>query len=167
MPRRFSFVFYLAIAFLVVSAIAYFIHYLIFRDVHHIFIYMIGDLAFVPLEVLLVVLIIERVLVRREKQAKLQKLNMVVGAFFTEVGVGFFVASLSACFSFFFRSKLNLFFLRLTLRAFLADLVTGIYLFLYKLGLGYNTSKARIIQSAIRQPAEEKYNSFSIIICFF
>ena len=86
MLRRFCFVFYLAIAFLVVSAIAYFIHYLIFRDVHHIFIYMVGDLAFLPLEVLLVVLIIERVLARREKQAKLQKLNMVVGAFFTEVG---------------------------------------------------------------------------------
>jgi hypothetical protein len=45
MPRRFSFVVYLAIVFLVVSAITYFIHYL-----------------------------------------KLQKLNMVVGAFFTEVG---------------------------------------------------------------------------------
>ena len=86
MTRRFSFVFYLAIAFVVVSAIAYFIHYLIFRDVHHIFIYMVGDLAFLPLEVLLVVLIIERVLARREKQAKLQKLNMVVGAFFSEVG---------------------------------------------------------------------------------
>jgi len=86
MLRRFSFIFYLAIAFLVVSAIAYFIHYLIFRDVYHIFIYMIGDLAFLPLEVLLVVLIIERVLARREKRAKLQKLNMVVGAFFTQVG---------------------------------------------------------------------------------
>jgi len=86
MLRRFSFVFYLAIAFLAVSAIAYFIHYLIFRDVHHIFIYMVGDLAFLPLEVLLVVLIIERVLARREKQTKLQKLNMVVGVFFTEVG---------------------------------------------------------------------------------
>ena len=86
MPRRFSFVFYLAIVFLVVSAITYFIHYLIFRDIHHIFIYMVGDLAFIPLEVLLVVIIIERLLARRDKQAKLQKLNMVVGAFFTEVG---------------------------------------------------------------------------------
>ncbi|MFC2006210.1 hypothetical protein ACFLVG_04575 [Chloroflexota bacterium] len=61
-------------------------HYLIFRDVHHIFIYMIGDLAFLPLEVILVVLIIERVLAHRENRAKLQKLNMVVGAFFSEVG---------------------------------------------------------------------------------
>jgi hypothetical protein len=86
MPRRFSFVFYLAIAFLVVSAITYFIHYLIFRDIHHIFIYMVSDLAFIPLEVLLVVIVIERLLARRDKKAKLQKLNMVVGAFFTEVG---------------------------------------------------------------------------------
>ncbi len=86
MPRRFSFVVYLAIVFLVVSAITYFIHYLIFRDIYHIFIYMVSDLAFIPLEVLLVVIIIERLLTRRDKQAKLQKLNMVVGAFFTEVG---------------------------------------------------------------------------------
>jgi hypothetical protein len=47
---------------------------------------MVSDLAFIPLEVLLVVIVIERLLARRDKQAKLQKLNMVVGAFFTEVG---------------------------------------------------------------------------------
>ena len=86
MFRRYSFLIYLALAFLALSGIFYFVHYLIFRDVHHIFIYMVGDLAFLPLEVLLVVVIIERVLARREKQAKLQKLNMVVGAFFTEAG---------------------------------------------------------------------------------
>jgi hypothetical protein len=86
MTRRLSFITYLAIAFLVLSGVVYFVHYLIFGDVHHIFIYMVGDLAFLPLEVLLVVLIIERVLARREQQAKLQKLNMVMGAFFTEAG---------------------------------------------------------------------------------
>jgi hypothetical protein len=86
MFRRFSFIIYLALAFLALSGVVYYVHYLIFRDVHHIFIYMVGDLAFLPLEVLLVVLIIERVLARREQQSKLQKLNMVMGAFFTEVG---------------------------------------------------------------------------------
>jgi hypothetical protein len=86
MFRRFSFIIYLALGFLALSGVLYYVHYLIFRDVHHIFIYMIGDLAFLPLEVLLVVLIIERVLARREKQDKLEKLNMVMGAFFTEVG---------------------------------------------------------------------------------
>ena len=68
------------------SALIYFIHYAIFHDVHHIFIYMVGDLAFLPLEVFLVIVVVERLLARREKQATLQKLNMVVGAFFSEVG---------------------------------------------------------------------------------
>jgi hypothetical protein len=84
--RRYSVFVALALILLVLSASIYFIHYLIFRDVHHIVIYLVGDLAFLPLEVFLVVLVIERILTRREKQAKLQKLNMVVGAFFSELG---------------------------------------------------------------------------------
>jgi len=84
--RRYLDFIILVVILIALSALAYFIHYLIFRDVHHIFIYMVGDLAFLPLEVFLVVIVIERVLARREKQAIMQKLNMVVGAFFSEVG---------------------------------------------------------------------------------
>lgn len=76
----------LAAILVAISALLYFVHYLIFRDPHHLFIYMLGDLAFLPLEVFLVVIVIERVLAGREKQAIMQKLNMVVGAFFSEVG---------------------------------------------------------------------------------
>lgn len=76
----------LACGLMALSALIYFIHYLIFHDVHHIFIYMVGDLAFLPLEVFLVIIVVERLLARREKQALLQKLNMVIGAFFSEVG---------------------------------------------------------------------------------
>ena len=76
----------LAAIFVALSALIYFVHYLIFRDIHHIFIYMVGDLAFLPLEVFLVVIVIERILARREKQAMLQKMNMVAGVFFSEVG---------------------------------------------------------------------------------
>jgi len=72
--------------FAVTSAIIYFIHYVIFEDVHHIFIYMIGDFAFLPLEVFLVVIVLERILTRREKMAIREKMNMVVGAFFSEIG---------------------------------------------------------------------------------
>jgi hypothetical protein len=84
--RRYSNLIILAVILIAISALLYFVHYLIFRDVHHIFIYMVGDLAFLPLEVFLVVVVIERMLANREKQAILQKLNMVVGAFFSEVG---------------------------------------------------------------------------------
>ena len=86
MIKRYSFVLILTATLILLSGILYFVHYLIFRDVHHIFIFLVGDLAFLPLEVLLVVIIIERILTYRDKQAKLQKLNMVVGAFFSEVG---------------------------------------------------------------------------------
>jgi hypothetical protein len=84
--KRYSLFIIVAALFLAASGILYLIHYFIFRDVHHIFIYMVGDLAFLPIEVFLVVIVIERILSRREKQAMLQKLNMVIGAFFSEVG---------------------------------------------------------------------------------
>ena len=84
--KRYSKFIILAVVFVAASALAYLVHYYIFRDVHHIFIYMVGDLAFLPLEVFLVVIVIERILARREKRAILQKLNMVVGAFYSEVG---------------------------------------------------------------------------------
>jgi hypothetical protein len=69
------------------STIFYGLHYVIFRDSHHIFIYFFGDVAFVFIEVLLVTLIIHQVLSDREKHAMLKKLNMVIGAFFSEVGI--------------------------------------------------------------------------------
>ena len=72
--------------FIASSALIYFAHYQTFHDPHHIFIYMIGDLAFLPLEVFLVVVVIESILSRREKQTRMEKLNMVVGTFYSEVG---------------------------------------------------------------------------------
>jgi len=69
------------------SVFFYVLHFVIFRDVHHIMIYLIGDIAFVFIEVLLVTLIIHQVLSEREKRAMLKKLNMVIGAFFSEVGM--------------------------------------------------------------------------------
>jgi len=76
----------LGLILIALSGLVYYIHYLVFRDAHHIFIYLIGDIAFVFLEVLLVTLLIHRLLAYREKQGRLNKLNMVVGSFFYEVG---------------------------------------------------------------------------------
>jgi hypothetical protein len=76
----------LGLLLVLLSAVSYLAHYAIFRDAHHIFIYLVGDIAFVPIEVLLVTLIIHRLLESREKRSILKKLNMVIGAFFSEVG---------------------------------------------------------------------------------
>ena len=70
----------------VLSALMYLLHFLLFREPHHIFIYLVGDIAFVPIEVLLVTLIIHQLLTRREKASMLGKLNMVIGVFFNDIG---------------------------------------------------------------------------------
>jgi len=87
MAKRISWTIKISVVLLGASALTYFVHYLIFRDVHHIFIYMIGDFGFLFLDVLLVVLLIERMLIQREKKMMIKKLNMVIGAFFSEVGL--------------------------------------------------------------------------------
>ena len=71
---------------ILLSVFFYCLHFAIFRDPHHIFIYLVGDIAFVFIEVLLVTLIIHQLLSEREKRSMLKKLNMVIGAFFSEVG---------------------------------------------------------------------------------
>ncbi len=76
----------LGLVLIALTVAIYYLHFIIFHDVHHIFIYLLGDIAFLPLEVLIVTLIIHRVLSRKEKQAKMEKLNMVIGAFFSELG---------------------------------------------------------------------------------
>jgi hypothetical protein len=68
------------------SVIAYLVHYVLFRDSRHIFLYLIGDLAFLPVQVLFVTLIVDGLLSKREKTALLKKLNMVIGIFFNELG---------------------------------------------------------------------------------
>ncbi|MBU0580090.1 MAG: hypothetical protein KKA19_02845 [Candidatus Margulisbacteria bacterium] len=64
----------------------YLFHYFIFRDTHHIFLYLIGDIAFLFLDVFIVMLVLEGVLAYREKKSIKNKLNMVIGTFFSEAG---------------------------------------------------------------------------------
>jgi hypothetical protein len=76
----------LGLALVAVSAVLLVVHYLIFRDFHHIAIYGVFDLAMMPLEVLVVTMILHSLLQRREHDEMMHKLNMVIGAFFSEVG---------------------------------------------------------------------------------
>jgi hypothetical protein len=87
MKKNDNWILSISVILIIASALTYTIHYLIFRDLHHIFIYMIGDIGFLFLDVLLVVLFVERVLSRREKRSIMNKLNMVIGTFFSEVGL--------------------------------------------------------------------------------
>jgi hypothetical protein len=66
----------------------YAIHFTIFRDTHHIFLYLIGDIAFLFIDVFIVVLVLDQLMEYRQKRELMQKLNMVIGTFFSEVGTG-------------------------------------------------------------------------------
>jgi hypothetical protein len=84
----------LSLAFIGLSALIYTANYLIFRNPREMFFLMVNDFAFLFVNVLLVIVLIERLLARREKGLILQKLNMVIGTFFSEVGL-----ELLRCFS--------------------------------------------------------------------
>lgn len=62
-------------------------HMGVFHDWYTFLFYWTLDIAFLPVQVLLVTVIMERVLGERERQAKMHKMNMVIGAFFSELGV--------------------------------------------------------------------------------
>ena len=84
--KRFDWQVILGIILIILSTLFYIIHFFLFRDIHHIFIYLLGDIAFVFIEVLLVTLVLHRLLHHREREALRKKTNMLKGAFFSEVG---------------------------------------------------------------------------------
>jgi hypothetical protein len=71
---------------ILLSAITFFFQIIVFRRTADTFFYMVQDIAFVPIQVLLVTLIINELLRRRERRSTLDKMNMVIGAFFSEAG---------------------------------------------------------------------------------
>ena len=75
-----------ALGLVTLSLALYTVHFLIFQDAQHILIYLVGDLAFLPIEVLIVTLIIDEMLESREKQQRMEKLNLVIGTFFSTEG---------------------------------------------------------------------------------
>ena len=86
MNDRNGFYFKWGLLLVVLSAATYGIHFFIFRDAHHLGIFLVSDIAFVFLEVLLVTLIIHRLIEAEEKTMRSEKLFMVIGAFFREIG---------------------------------------------------------------------------------
>ncbi|HNB02699.1 MAG TPA: hypothetical protein PLV88_00270 [Methanoregulaceae archaeon] len=76
----------LATVLIALSAVLYILHFFMFHDPHHIGMFLLGDLAFLPIEVLLVTLILHQLLENRDREMRLDKLNMVIGTFFSSMG---------------------------------------------------------------------------------
>lgn len=77
---------YLGLGLCVASFTIYFIKALIFHDIRAILGDLLSQIAFLPIYILLSTIIIDRLLNRREKGQRIKKLNMVIGAFFSESG---------------------------------------------------------------------------------
>jgi hypothetical protein len=84
--KRLRWEFYLASGMACLAALFLLLHYYLFHDLYNIFYYLLLDVAFMFIQILLVTLIIHRLLNDREKRGRLEKLNMVIGAFFSETG---------------------------------------------------------------------------------
>lgn len=78
---------YLGIGLCVVSFILYFIKNLLFHDARAIFGEILSQIAFLPIYILLSTIVIDSLLSQREKGQRIKKLNMVIGAFFSETGL--------------------------------------------------------------------------------
>ncbi len=69
-----------------VSLFFYSLDYLLLGSAKELAIWFLGNIAFLPIYVIIVTLMIERVLKERERHAIMRKLNMVIGVFFSEIG---------------------------------------------------------------------------------
>jgi len=76
----------LGVSLVVASAMLYIAQIMIFHSTRDTFFYLLQDIAFIPIQVLLVTLILNQLLNIRERQSMLNKMNMVIGTFFSEVG---------------------------------------------------------------------------------
>jgi hypothetical protein len=75
-----------ALALVLMSAVLNLLLFIFFRDLHHIWLWTLTSLAFLPISVLVVTVFIDRLLSSRDKAMRLEKLSMLIGAFYSVVG---------------------------------------------------------------------------------
>lgn len=84
--KRFKWQITLGVLLIVMAAAIYGLQILIFHNAHETFFLIFQDLAFMPVHFLIITLIIDQLLNVREKRAMMNKMNMAIGVFFSEVG---------------------------------------------------------------------------------
>jgi hypothetical protein len=75
-----------SLALVLASVALHLVHYAFFHNFRHLWLWGLTSLAFLPISVLVVTMFVDRLLSLREKDLRLEKLNMLIGAFFSTVG---------------------------------------------------------------------------------
>jgi len=75
-----------SILMIVLIIIIYGSNYLVLGDAEHIISYIWTHLGFIPVDILLVAFILDEIIERKEKEAILEKLDMLMSTFFSEIG---------------------------------------------------------------------------------
>jgi len=84
--KRISWEVRFGISLILLSVALYLFHYALFEDARHILLWTTTSVAFLPISVLFVTVIINRLMMRRERRLIMEKLNMLVGTFFSVLG---------------------------------------------------------------------------------
>lgn len=76
----------LGVSFIGLSIMLHGLHFAIFKDIHHLMIFLIADIAFIPLEVFFVSVVLEKMLEKHDDEQIRKKMNMLLGVFYQESG---------------------------------------------------------------------------------
>ncbi len=83
---KFSWQLKLGVFLILFSFLVYFTKFLVLGDPENTYFYVFNALGFLPINVLLVTLVLNELLSVRASRERMEKLNMVIGTFFSEVG---------------------------------------------------------------------------------
>ena len=86
MSKRLSWKAKFSIVMVLLIIIIYGSNYLVLGDAEHIISYVWTHLGFIPVDILLVAFLLDEIIEKKEKEAMLEKLDMLMSTFFSEVG---------------------------------------------------------------------------------
>ena len=86
MSKRMSWKVKFSILMVALIIIIYGTNYLVLGDAEHIISYVWTHLGFIPVDILLVAFLLDEIIEKKEKEAMLEKLDMLMSTFFSEIG---------------------------------------------------------------------------------
>lgn len=84
--KKSKYYFIISIILILLSSILYLIHYLVFGQALNTAYYSLMNLCFIPINSLIVTILLEKLIEYKNHQDRIEKLNMLISIFFTEMG---------------------------------------------------------------------------------